>query len=931
MAFLNETGLQQVWSKIKTKVSSIEDAIDYINEIKVDKVDGKDLSTNDYTTNEKNKLAGIATGATKVIVDSALSSTSTNAIQNKVVANMKSDIDGTLSTKFDTIATSGDGNIITNINKSGTTINAEKNAFATTVKEGNPVSEIGIAGAGFSAETIFEPKQEGSGDPSPDNIRPISGWTGVTLTRCGKNLLSKAAAGSQTSGGITFTNNGDGSYTIKGTSTGSIGIQFATEVPITIPVGAYLHLGNTGALTNYVAFVLYFTDGINFSSAFNVENRVREISNNYIGKTINAIGIYVNGAQTVDITLKPMICMDATTGAYEPYQGDTYAADFGQTVYGGTLDWLTGVLTVDTGIKVFDGTESIDTENGYYNFWAENIPQDAINAPGICSHYPYKKYYMPDEKQYGLNISYGIRFHVDMSVYPTADDFKSYLTAQYDAGTPVQVCYKLATPQTIQLTPQDLRMLDGTNTIYSDGTTNYVIFNSGASSLGKAYELFFKKTDTIPVSNGGTGATSASGARTNLEVPSKTGEGASGTWGISISGNAATATNISSATPTLSIGIESSAITVKTNNTGSLGSNNLAIRSALDFRWYDTNWQIGNLRGSSADSAGFGFAYSSDNGSTFSLKSYIDTNGNYIGNAATATLASYALKMQTYKQGSTTETYGTSYPLYAQWESSNVLKLKCDNYTVQTDTATQLTTSRTIQTNLGSTSSASFNGTANITPGVTGTLAVANGGTGTTTRESACNLFLNALSTGSSTPTDNDYYISQYVGGGNTTTTYHRRPVSELYKYIKGKTDSLYLPLSGGTVTGGLTVKNAAQYANMAFATNVSNNSVGLIFVDGGSSSGYNSPRLYFQVNSPTSAGGTTFTNYYELYYLPKVDNARTSNGFYYILTSKSPVTVAQGGTGSTSKSGARANLGITSGTSLPSNGSTGDIFFLYS
>ena len=47
---------------------------------KVDKVSGKGLSTNDYTTNEKNKLAGIAAGANKTTVDSALSSTSTNPV-----------------------------------------------------------------------------------------------------------------------------------------------------------------------------------------------------------------------------------------------------------------------------------------------------------------------------------------------------------------------------------------------------------------------------------------------------------------------------------------------------------------------------------------------------------------------------------------------------------------------------------------------------------------------------------------------------------------------------------------------------------------------------------------------------------------------------------------------------------------------------------
>ena len=53
--------------------------------VKVDKIDGKGLSMNDYTTAEKTKLAGIAEEANKTVVDSALSSTSTNPVQNKAV------------------------------------------------------------------------------------------------------------------------------------------------------------------------------------------------------------------------------------------------------------------------------------------------------------------------------------------------------------------------------------------------------------------------------------------------------------------------------------------------------------------------------------------------------------------------------------------------------------------------------------------------------------------------------------------------------------------------------------------------------------------------------------------------------------------------------------------------------------------------------
>ena len=53
--------------------------------LKVDKIEGKGLSTEDYTTAEKTKLSGIAEGATRVLVDNALNPTSTNPVQNKKV------------------------------------------------------------------------------------------------------------------------------------------------------------------------------------------------------------------------------------------------------------------------------------------------------------------------------------------------------------------------------------------------------------------------------------------------------------------------------------------------------------------------------------------------------------------------------------------------------------------------------------------------------------------------------------------------------------------------------------------------------------------------------------------------------------------------------------------------------------------------------
>ena len=61
-----------------------------------------------------------------------------------------------------------------------------------------------------------------------------------------------------------------------------------------------------------------------------------------------------------------------------------------------------------------------------------------------------------------------------------------------------------------------------------------------------------------------------------------------------------------------------------------------------------------------------------------------------------------------------------------------------------------------------------------------------------TTHTHDLSALINTLSTGSSTPQDADYYVSQYAGGGSTTTTYHRRPMSALWAYIKGKADVVF-------------------------------------------------------------------------------------------------------------------------------------------
>lgn len=83
-----------------------------------------------------------------------------------------------------------------------------------------------------SLKVYFGPIQEGSGEPSPTNVRPISGRTGLEVVACGRNLLDLSDYAEQTSNskGITFNTLADGSVIVNGKSTDT----------------------NTGSIKNYV-------------------------------------------------------------------------------------------------------------------------------------------------------------------------------------------------------------------------------------------------------------------------------------------------------------------------------------------------------------------------------------------------------------------------------------------------------------------------------------------------------------------------------------------------------------------------------------------------------------------------------------------------------------------------------------------------------
>lgn len=118
--------------------------------------------------------------------------------------------------------------------------------------------------------------------------------------------------------------------------------------------------------------------------------------------------------------------------------------------------------------------------------------------------------------------------------------------------------------------------------------------------------------------------------------------------------------------------------------------------------------------------------------------------------------------------------------------------------------ANRLATARTVQTDLGSESAVSFDGSANITPGVRGTLPIAHGGTGATTARAAEYNIMNQIRTVSANMSDGDLFVCKSTSPSVLDGATYARSFSTVYNNIQGKTDGRYLKLTGGELSGSL-------------------------------------------------------------------------------------------------------------------------------
>lgn len=102
---------------------------------------------------------------------------------------------------------------------------------------GNPVQCTPIPGSSMKVTASLKPKQEGSGTPSPENIRPITGRNSVMVERCGENLLNITKFNKVTKKGMDFEYLADGGIHIVGTAQGPVDSPIFT-IPF-LPSGRY--------------------------------------------------------------------------------------------------------------------------------------------------------------------------------------------------------------------------------------------------------------------------------------------------------------------------------------------------------------------------------------------------------------------------------------------------------------------------------------------------------------------------------------------------------------------------------------------------------------------------------------------------------------------------------------------------------------------
>lgn len=349
-------------------------------------------------------------------------------------------------------------------------------AFATDTASGSIASfPDGADNVPVKSLTVnIEPVQSGSGDPSPDNVRPISGHTSAVVTRTGKNLLPmtierlKALNQSGTWTGNTYVmfnvvhevlTDDYGNVTginVSGSPSNNYRTLFYIILNTAVPIGVMNGCPSGGSSSTYELLCVYSsTTAHDYGSGVNI---VGTDNSSYVGIIVRP------GYSGEKVLFKPMIRLASDTDpTFEPYQCDTYTVDLDGTVYSGKLDVTKGELVIDSQYTPLPTIRGTGLYNGVRRFYSYNDVCYGILACDsliVSDEYEYKKVGYISAPQDDHNIVVTPSWAQEVT---TVAEFNELL-----ASHPINLVSKLATPITYTLTPTEIRTLLGKNNVWND-------------------------------------------------------------------------------------------------------------------------------------------------------------------------------------------------------------------------------------------------------------------------------------------------------------------------------------------------------------------------------------------------------------------------------------------------------------------------------
>ena len=335
-------------------------------------------------------------------------------------------------------------------------------AIIPTVTDSIVTITDGAARPAAEVVSHIAPVQSGSGEASPSNVRPISGWDSVTAQRSGKNILPDG--GDEKTGSFLLYAT---DKAFKGAEGQAVNVSFDLYSPDGSAVSIYAYQLSGLSIDNGYDFM----PGVGAYARYSFSTSIVKY-----GQTLNAGNIIFYSPSGAENKVKNVQVEFGTTATpYEPYEGQAMTADLPETVYSGTLDWTAGILTEDYMSVTLNGTEEYWAEYGAIGGFSLLVPKmkKSSNGKAWCSHLPVTS----DISTYGVVVGMDNQYLYFCQVkqawgVSTLAELKTYL-----AANPVQIVLPLNTPVEHQLTPQQLTTLKGTNNVWSstgETTLSYI-------------------------------------------------------------------------------------------------------------------------------------------------------------------------------------------------------------------------------------------------------------------------------------------------------------------------------------------------------------------------------------------------------------------------------------------------------------------------